>query len=145
MSFDPTNPTHVARRTEEPLTQLRAATALLALVQEDAPAAEWALDHHGHRLVGQLLPSGGTDADLRRGLIAWQRVIGAGPVSTASHMGADHISVEGSYEGIPVRVVTIVDAQSDLERKLTAVADGLGEGESLTADQLRELLGGEAA
>lgn len=145
MSFNPTNPAHIRRRAEEPLTQLRAATTLLQLIQEDAPAAEWSLDHRGRTLSGHLMTRGATDTELRQGLAAWQRIIGAGPVSTARHAGTDHISIEGSYEGVPVRVVTIVDAQTEVEKRLAAAVEALDGGEGLSASALRALLGGGEA
>lgn len=145
MSFNPTNPTHVARRAPEPMTQLRAATALVLLIQEDAPAAVWEISETGNALSGHIMMLSGTDNDRRQAMAAWQRVLGAGPVSASRVRDKDHLSVAGSYEGIPARVVTIVDAQSDLERKLASVVEGLGDDESLTADDLRSLLGGEAA
>ena len=143
MSFDPTNPTHVARRTEEPLTQLRAATTLVSLIQEDAPAGMWSIPTAGICLEGIL--TRGSDTDRRQGLAAWQRIIGAGPVTSRANGGNEHLTVSGSYEGVPVEVATIVSPQSDLEKKLTAAVEGLDDSESLSASALRELLGGEAA
>lgn len=109
--YDPTNPAHIRRRAEEPLTQLRAATTLLQLIQEDAPAAKWEMDDDGHRLDGHILMLDSTDVDRRQALAAWQRILGAGPVEVRPVGANEHISVSGSYEGVPVRVVTIVDSQ----------------------------------
>ena len=96
----------------ESVPQLQAATALVALVQEDAPPASWEVSESGRRLSGQIVMPSGTDADRRNALAAWQRVLGAGPVETVPTGTREHISVSGSYDGIPVRVVTIVFAHA---------------------------------
>lgn len=89
----------------ESVPQLQAATVLLALIQEDAPAPTWVLDRRGDQLHGQLH---GPNADRRNALAAWQRVIGAGPVTTHPSGGMLHLGIRGSYEGVPVEVTTLV-------------------------------------
>ena len=83
----------------------------MALVQEDAPAATWEMADDGRQLHGHVLMLDRADAERRQALEAWQRVIGAGPATVRPVQGRDHVSVTGSYEGVPVRVVTIVDGQ----------------------------------
>src|SRR5690554_1449952 len=97
---NPTNPRFLAQREQEPLTQVRAITALLALSQEDAPAVEWMVERTGRRLEGILTPPGMEDRDRRRGLAAWQRAIGAGPVQGHQVGSSEHLVITGSYEGI---------------------------------------------
>ncbi|USY19687.1 hypothetical protein NE857_31410 [Nocardiopsis exhalans] len=125
--IDPTNPRFLSQPDPEPLTQLRAATTLVTLIQEDAPAPKWEIADDGRRLDGQLFMHDATDTDRRldgqlfmhdatdtdrrQALLAWQRVLGAGPVEVRPVGISEHISVSGSYEGVPVRVVTIVDGQ----------------------------------
>lgn len=105
---DPTNPRFLSQPDPEPMTQLRAALALVALMQEDGPALYWSVEHTPVRLNGMLHAD--TDTDKRAGLSAWQRVIGAGPVTAVPNGPREHLEVNGSYEGVPVRVVTIVTA-----------------------------------
>lgn len=114
---DPTNPRALSQRTEEPITQIRAITTLLRLAQEDAPSAKWtvgddrslaytfagATDIEGHLMAG-------TDDELRRGLSAWQRIIGAGPVDVHPVGDTLQLYITGSYEGLAVGMVTVVDA-----------------------------------
>lgn len=101
-----TDPWALTEREEH--AQLHVASTLLALVQEDAPAALWRMDSDGAYLDGQIF--GDTDTDRRRGLAAWQRVIGSGPVETTQVGAHSHLTVRGSYEGVPVSVVTVVAA-----------------------------------
>ena len=131
----------------EPITQLRIATALVDLIQEDAPAATWDVAERGRRLTGQIIMPTGTDTDRRRALAAWQRILGAGPVTSSPVGHTEHISVSGSYEGIPVRVVTIVDIESAVVERLAKAADALGDTAKLTGADLRALIagGGDAA
>lgn len=113
---DPTNPRSLAQRTEEPITQVRAITTLLALIQEEGtPSTQWRVadaDQLGYRsmadLEGHLLT--GTDTEKRRGLSTWQRIIGAGPVEVRDSGPREHLIIRGSYDGVSVQVITIVDA-----------------------------------
>lgn len=141
---DPTNPRFLSQPDPEPMTQLRAALALVALIQEDAPAVQWRLDDNGRYLRGQLF---GPQGSRRPAMAAWQRVIGAGPVESNQSGHDEHLSISGSYEGIPVDVVTIVDAEKVLADRLSRAADALGEGQHLTAEDLRALIAesGDAA
>lgn len=140
--IQPTDVRSLHQPDPEPLTQLRAATTLVVLIQEDAPAADWRLAEDGRSLRGQLLSFNADDVARRAGIAAWQRVIGAGPVEARVHLGREHLVIEGSYEGVPVEVSTIVDKQTDLEKRLAAAVDDLGELGSLSTSALREILGG---
>jgi len=94
--------------TKPEVDQALAATVLVALVQEDAPQVTWRLDRRGHL---ESLVVGDTDQEKRRGLAAWQRVIGAGPVTVLGTSGMrSTITIRGSYEGIPVEVSAVVAA-----------------------------------
>lgn len=115
--MDPTNLQFLSQRTEEPITQIRATTTLLRLAQEDAPSAKWTVGDGrnlaytfsgAHALEGHLLD--GTDDELRRGLAAWQRIIGAGPVDVRPVGDTLQLYITGSYEGLAVGMVTVVDA-----------------------------------
>lgn len=115
---DPTNPRFLSQRTEEPITQVRAITTLLRLAQEDAPSAKWTVGDNrslsytfagAPALEGHLMD--GTDDDLRRGLSAWQRVLGAGPVDVRPVDDTLQLYITGSYEGLAVGMVTVVDAE----------------------------------
>lgn len=106
---DPTNPRFLPERRRAGLDQLAVATEFVKLLQEDAPAASWTLPTAGTRLEGQLTMPGSTDTDRRRALATWQRIIGAGPVTSTPFGGhCSHLTITGSYEGIPVQVATIV-------------------------------------
>ena len=97
--------------------QGRALDVLSRLRLEDAPSAQWTLHDerrlslpsaestalHGHLMAG-------TDDELRRGLSAWQRIIGAGPVTSVSVGDTLQLYITGSYEGLSVGMVTVVDA-----------------------------------
>lgn len=107
---DPTNPRFLPKRRPSGLTQVTVATELVKLLQEDAPAATWHLPTSGTRLEGHLTMPGSTDTDKHKALAEWQRITGAGPVtSTTISDGRTHLTITGSYEGIPVTVATIVD------------------------------------
>lgn len=115
MLYESTDPRSLHQPDPEPLTQLRAATTLVALIQQDAPAPCWTVADDGCRLEGQLMMHEATDTERRQALAAWQRILGAGPVASSSHAGSEHIRVRGSYEGVPVEVATIVSASVDSE------------------------------
>lgn len=95
--------------------QIRVITALLDLAQEDAPSIQWRIADDTQlgyavmaHLEGHILT--GTDTERRHGLAAWQRVIGAGPVEVRDAGPREHLHIRGSYHGVSVEVVTIVDA-----------------------------------
>lgn len=91
-------------------SQTTTAETLAALTREDAPAALWRLGAYaGEGLEGQIVgDQDGTSR--RRALAAWQRVLGAGPVEARRIGDAEHLYVRGSYQGVAVTVVTVVDA-----------------------------------
>lgn len=62
------------------------------------------------------------DQARRHTLSAWQRVIGAGPATTQRLGATDQLTVTGSYEGIPVRVSTMVDAATGCQGHQEAAA-----------------------
>lgn len=107
--MDPTNPRFLTTSRRVEFDQVSTALDLVKLLQEDAPAASWTLPTTGTRLEGQLTMPGSTDTDRRRALATWQRIIGAGPVTSTPVGGhCSHLTITGSYEGIPVQVATIV-------------------------------------
>lgn len=87
-------------------TQHAAARALADLVREDAPTVEWGLPHDHRKLHGHLHAA--TTRDHLTGLAAWQRVLGAGPVTRAAAGDWQHLTVTGSYSGVPVDVVAMI-------------------------------------
>ncbi|WP_304455922.1 hypothetical protein [Nocardiopsis sp. YSL2] len=89
------------------LRQKLAATTLLALVTEDAPPAEWTLSADEPGLYGHVFADHDERAQLE-GLAAWQRVLGAGHVRHSTAGDYDHLSIKGSYEGVPVEVITMI-------------------------------------
>jgi hypothetical protein len=95
--------------TTDDTAQTTTAETLARLTREDAPAVDWALPDDGRSLEGQLF--GEDDDERRRGLAAWQRVIGAGPVQAHSSEDHLHLRIHGSYEGLAVKVVTLVAAE----------------------------------
>lgn len=116
--IDPTRPTpaRMASVTDSqpPVDQIRATTTLLALIQEGAPSARWLLPAdtqlgytHLPHLEGHLTT--GTDRERLSGLAEWQRIIGAGPVDVTRVGIREHHKIRGSYEGLAVEVLTIVD------------------------------------
>ncbi|MEV2274064.1 hypothetical protein AB0I72_00630 [Nocardiopsis sp. NPDC049922] len=86
--------------------QNKAAAALAELVREDAPAVAWELPPDHQKLYG-LLDAASTH-DHFVGLAAWQRVIGAGPLTHATAGEWQHLTATGSYEGVPVEVVAMI-------------------------------------
>ena len=106
---NPTDPRSLPQRRPCGITQVTVATALVTLLQENAPAATWHLPTAGTRLEGQLTMPGSTSTDKHKALAEWQRIIGAGPV-TSVPVGdcRTHLTISGSYEGVPVHVATIV-------------------------------------
>ena len=116
--INPTDPRSLSQTRREPVTQIRAITTLLRLAQEDAPSAKWTIGDDrnlsytfdgAHALEGHLLD--GTDDELRRGLSAWQRIIGAGPIDVRPVGDTLQLYITGTYEGLAVGMVTIVDAE----------------------------------
>ncbi|WP_304452859.1 hypothetical protein [Nocardiopsis sp. YSL2] len=89
------------------LRQQRLAETLLALVVEDASPAEWTLSADEPGLYGHVFADNDERAQLE-GLAAWQRVLGAGPVTHAVAGDYDHLSITGSYDGVPVEVITMI-------------------------------------
>lgn len=106
---DPTNP-YLLPAKGQTATQLQAAEALVLLLAEGAPAVQWTIRPRGV-LTGQFF--GATDAERRRALAEWQRIIGAGPVKVSAELGpTQHLTVAGSYEGVTVTVTTIVSSHT---------------------------------
>lgn len=97
--------------TASEFNQTRAAMTLVSLFQEDAPEVQWTIQtgEHSRLLDGHLLD--GTDAERRRGLETWQRIIEAGPVDVQPVTRREHLHIRGSYERSLVHIVTIVDAR----------------------------------
>lgn len=108
---DPTNPRFLTQTQKTEFDQVTTGLVLVKLLQEGAPAAQWLMSDRGTYLDGQLMMHTSTSTDKRRALAEWQRILGAGPVtSTTISDGRAHLSIVGSYEGVPVNVATIVDA-----------------------------------
>lgn len=103
------------RATRLPFNQTEVAEALVKLTREDAPTPTWFVNDTGPQLIGTLYLETGTDTDRRNGLLAWQRVIGAGPVHTETRDSKTRLTVTGSYEGVPVRVSTSVRSEEHCE------------------------------
>jgi hypothetical protein len=100
------NDVHDPLRMGRSLAQRPAATALTRLLGEDAPTLLWVLRPEG-RLQGA--PVVDTDQDRLRALATWQRIIGAGPVTiTPEGDTEENHTIVGSYDGIPVKVSTVV-------------------------------------
>lgn len=108
---DPTNPRFLTQNRRTEFDQVATGLVLVKLLQEGAPAAQWLMSDRGTRLDGQLMMHDSSTADKRKALAEWQRIIGASPV-TSMPVGDHqlHLAITGSYEGIPVNVATIVDA-----------------------------------
>jgi hypothetical protein len=100
------------QRIDQRLRQQRLAETLLALVAEDAPPAEWALPDTEPGLYGHVFADHDERAQLE-GLAAWQRVLGASHVKHAVAGDYDHLSIKGSYEGVPVEVITMIPTKQE--------------------------------
>ncbi|SIO86980.1 hypothetical protein BQ8420_14565 [Nocardiopsis sp. JB363] len=122
------------------------ATVLLALIQEDAPAALWELAPDGRTLAGELF---GAQEDRRPAMVTWQRVIGTGPVVSTCLTGRDeYLVTRDSYEGISVTVIAFASPEHALAERLKCAAQELDDdvdGATLTGVGLRVLLEGNAA
>ena len=94
-----------------------AAIATLALLRtEDAPTIQWTLTDDAQvppRLEGHIHPrTTAPDRYQRHALAAWQRVIGAGPITVdPARGGGERLTAIGSYEGIAVHVRTTIRGQ----------------------------------
>lgn len=109
--FDPTSPRLLTQTQKTEFDQVTTGLVLVKLLQEGAPAAQWLMSDRGTRLDGQLMMHDSSTTDKRKALAEWQRILGAGPVTSAPvGDGRAHLAITGSYEGVPVNVATIVDA-----------------------------------
>ena len=112
--IDPTNPRSLTQARTTPITQTEVTRALATMIGEGAPSARWSMPDdtqlgytHLPHLEGHLTT--GTDRERRSGLAEWQRIIGAGPVDVTRVGIREHHKIRGSYEGLAVEVLTIVD------------------------------------
>ncbi|MFC9089022.1 hypothetical protein [Nocardiopsis dassonvillei] len=97
----------------KPRTQTEALAVLARLAAEGAPPVEWTIttgDGTDRLQARGLMFTTGPDLDrVRRvGLATWQRIIGAGPVTTSRAGAYERLAITGSYEGLPVRVSTML-------------------------------------